>query len=163
MVGQLPQDSFGREMVKCEWWLCQEYIRDTGNQKFCSRGCKQAESKKRSRNADRTRERRREQGKQEGFENGHLYVIRPGQEDIVKIGYSKSLSERIRVLQTAHYHTLEAIGSLEVKRYFKNDPPDKAVHEKLREQDHVRGEWWRLTAHTVEVLEEVGLLLGGIS
>lgn len=153
-------DSLGRPMKFCGWWLCNEKIPDKKRQKYCSRGCKQADSRKRSRAADRTRERRREAGKKQGFEEGHLYVIRPGDEPIVKVGYSKSLTERLRVLQTSHYHTLEVAASVPVKRYHKNDPPDKVVHMELREEDHVRGEWWKLTDHTIAVLERFDLLMG---
>ena len=163
LMGEIEVDSFGRAQKQCEWWLCTEWFRDANDRKYCSRGCKQADSKKRSRKADRTRERRRTQGAAEGHEDGHLYVIRPGQEDIVKVGYSKSLDERLRTLQTAHYHTLAVVSSIETKRFHKNDPPDKAIHMLLREEDHVRGEWWSLTEHTAGVLVEAGFDLGGIS
>jgi hypothetical protein len=154
-------DAFGNALTECGFWCCTQTFRPSGEQRFCSRGCKQADSKRRSRKADSTRERRRAAGKKEGFEEGVLYVIRPGDETIVKVGYSKSLTERLRILQTAHYHTLKAIATIPVKRYFKNDPPDKEVHMLLHEGDHVRGEWWALTENTVEVLTDFGFALGG--
>jgi hypothetical protein len=158
-----PIDAFGRPKKKCEFWMCNVWIPNRPSQKFCSRQCKSADSKRRSRKADPTRQKRREQGRMEGSEQGHLYVIQPGSEPIVKVGYSNSLPERLRTLNTAHYHELRIIASRPVERFLKNDPPDKLVHLELPEVDHMKGEWWRLTEEVVEVLNRHQLTVGSKS
>lgn len=148
----VPVDAFGRAKKKCGFWMCPVFIPDRPSQRYCSRQCKSADSKRRSRKADPTRAKRRLQGRLEGSEPGHLYVIRPGDEPVVKIGYSNSLPERLRTLNTAHYHELRIVASKPVERFLKNDPPDKLIHEELPEADHLKGEWWRLTEGVLEVL-----------
>ena len=74
----------------------------------------------------------------------------------MKVGYSKRLKDRFRVLQTAHYEQLRLVSSIETKRYIRNDPPDKPLHAELLDEDHVKGEWWRLTPHTKDVLSKAG-------
>lgn len=156
---EIPVDAFGRPKKKCQFWMCNVWIRDDDGQRFCSRQCKAADSKRRSRKADRTRAARQAQGKLEGEEDGHLYVIQAGEEPIVKVGYSKSLDERLRTLNTAHYRELRVAASRPVKRYLKNDPPDKAVHADLPDRAHLKGEWWYLTGEVREALAAHGLLL----
>jgi len=149
-------DALGRPLATCGFWSCSETFPASRGRRFCSRGCKQADSRRRSRKADRTREKRRAAGKEEGYEDGHLYMIAPIGDPVVKVGYSKSVKERLRVLQTAHYRPLELVASIETRRYLKNDPPDKAIHELLDDEDHVKGEWWITSEHTRSVLREVG-------
>lgn len=156
---EVPVDAFGRPKKKCGFWMCSVWIPDRPSQKFCSRQCKSADSKRRSRKADPTRERRRKQGQAEGSEQGHLYVIQAHPDPIVKIGYSNSLSERLRTLSTAHYRELRIVASKPVERFLKNDPPDKLIHLDLPEGDHLKGEWWTLTEEVRSVLSQHGLLL----
>lgn len=150
------EDAFGNPLTKCEFWCCNEHFRLTPGRRFCSRGCKQADSKRRSRAADPTRARRKAAGKALGARGGDLYVIRAGRDPIIKVGYSKSVQERLRILQTAHYHKLEVLSTLPAKMYFQNAPPDKVLHELLPDEDHVRGEWWVLTPKTRKVLQDFG-------
>lgn len=159
-MADTPVDAFGRPMKKCAFWMCGAFIPDREKQRFCSRQCKSADSKRRSRKADRTREARRQAGMEEGAENGHLYVIRAGDEPIVKVGYSKSLEERLRTLNTAHYRELRVVASRPVERHLKNDPPDKRLHLELPETDHLKGEWWVLTEEVAAVLRSYGLEMG---
>ena len=152
----VPVDGFGNPMTQCEFWSCNEWFRTVGGKRFCSRGCKQADSQRRSRAADRTRAKRKKAGEAAGYEDGHLYVIQPEGVPVVKVGYSKRLKDRFRVLQTAHYEQLRLVSSIETKRYIRNDPPDKPLHAELLDEDHVKGEWWRLTPHTKDVLSKAG-------
>lgn len=160
---EVPIDAFGRPKKKCAFWMCSTWIPNRPSQKFCSRQCKSADSKRRSRKADPTRAKRRLQGQREGSEQGHLYVIQPGSEPVVKVGYSNSLSERLRTLNTAHYYELRIVASRPVERHMKNDPPDKLIHLELPEVDHMKGEWWRLSEEVVEVLNRHQLAVGSIS
>lgn len=160
---EVPVDSFGRPQQQCAFWSCNEWFTPRGNRRFCSRGCKQADSKKRSRDADRTRARRRQAGRNEGVEEGHLYVIQAGSEPIVKVGYSRNLEERFRNFQTAHYLDLRIVSSIETVRAKRNDPPDKLLHLALPEEDHIRGEWWWLTPATQEVLRDAGFDLSSLT
>jgi len=154
-------DSFGKPKKQCEFWMCSVWFRPTGDQRFCSRQCKAAESKRRTRRGDRTRLARREQGLAEGYEEGTLYVIyAPAEPPVVKIGYTKALGTRFRALQTANHLDLEILAQRPVKHYRKNDHPDKQLHEDLPEGDHVRGEWWFLTGEVKETLERHELGFG---
>jgi hypothetical protein len=159
---QAPVDAFGVPMEKCAFWSCSNFVRPSQGRRFCSRGCKQADSKRRSRKADRTREKRRNQGRSEGSESGHLYGIQAGSEPVVKVGYSKALGDRLRVFQTAHHLELTLVSSLPIERFSKNDPPDKRIHLELPEEDHIRGEWWWLTPEVQRVLESVGFDLSSL-
>lgn len=151
-----PVDAFGVPMTQCGFWSCHEWFRTVPGKRFCSRGCKQADSQRRMRKADQTRERRRKAGAEAGYEEGHLYMIAPTGDPVVKVGYSKRLKDRFRVLQTAHYRPLNLIASIPVKRFTRNDPPDKEIHLLLADEDHVKGEWWITSDHTRKTLREAG-------
>jgi len=156
LEAEIRKDDFGVELVNCEWWCCDQWFRPLENKRFCSRACKQAYHKKRIRQADPNRPLRIEQARKEGYEEGDLYLIQAGEEAVVKVGYSKNWKTRLRLLQTGHHMKLKCIATLPVKRYFKQDPPDKDLHMLLNDADIVRGEWYRMNERTVKVLKEYG-------
>ncbi len=67
-----------------------------------------------------------------------VYMIRAGNTDMVKIGWSdQDIETRVRVLQTAHYEDLTVIRVIPVEPW-----GEKALHRRFRDR-RVRREWFR--------------------
>jgi hypothetical protein len=70
---------------------------------------------------------------------GHVYFIRAGRTNLVKIGWAKDVDKRHRELQTASPHPLHLIG------YMPGSLFDEAAWHERFAHVRVRGEWFRLT------------------
>ncbi len=79
---------------------------------------------------------------------GYLYLF--GMRDIVKIGISKNLEKRIRILNSLLIDDTKLIFSIKIKNYSKIE---KILHNKYKEK-RIKGEWFRLTEDNINEIKQ---------
>jgi len=77
-------------------------------------------------------------------ENGYIYLIKDEGSGLVKVGYSKNPSKRLKALQTSSPSTLKLLATKE-----GNYTTESKFH-KAYQKDHIRGEWYRLSPQIME-------------
>lgn len=87
-----------------------------------------------------------------------LYLITSGFEGFIKIGIAKDVESRIASLQTGNPYELELLACFDFR---DASFIEKALHQKC-DENHVRGEWYRLTAAQVNEIKSICISLGGI-
>lgn len=82
--------------------------------------------------------------------DGWIYIVRAGNQNAAKIGWSGSLPDRLRTLQCAHVHPLRLLASFPGAR-----GDEVRLHHQFRSL-RMRGEWFRLGDDLRRFIASVG-------